>query len=337
MKNYNAKLRILMAVILILAVVSVLYIEWQIRRPFSTSDLRAKEFTIAEGESVNAIASNLEEQDLISGKLYFKIYVWQKGWGKNFQAGEFMLSKDSNIPQIAKVLTGKPESREADITIIEGWDRRDIDQYLGEKKLIISGDFIAATQKMQGSIFENIASSPAEASLEGFLFPDTYRVYKDSRPDEILKKMRANFQDKINPLLPEIEKQNKNLYEILTLASIVEKEAAKAGEMPLIAGVFNNRLLLGRPLESDATVNYATGKKSRQPIYDDLQTDSRYNTYRYAGLPPGPICNPSLAAISAAISPEATDYLYFLHPENGATVFAKNLEEHKRNREQYLK
>ncbi|PIU01967.1 endolytic transglycosylase MltG [bacterium (Candidatus Torokbacteria) CG09_land_8_20_14_0_10_42_11] len=338
MKNYNAKLKILTIALSLFFVALLIfgYIEWQIRRPFSTSDLRAKEFTIAEGESVDAIASNLEEQDLISDKRYFKIYVWQKGLAKSFQAGDFTLCSGFNIPQIAKILTGKPESREADITIIEGWDRRDIDQYLGEKKLIIPGDFIAATQKMQGSIFENIASAPAEASLEGFLFPDTYRVYKDAKPDEILKKMLANFQDKINPLLPEIEKQNKNLYEILTLASIVEKEAAKAGEMPLIAGVFNNRLLLGRPLESDATVNYATGKKLRQPIYDDLQTDSRYNTYRYAGLPPGPICNPSLAAILAAISPEATDYLYFLHPENGGTVFAKNLEEHKRNREQYL-
>jgi len=339
MKNYNAKLKILItaASLFFIALLVFGYIEWQIQRPFSAGDISAQEFTIAEGQSVNEIANNLKSRDLIRESWSFKIYVWQKGLGKNFQTGDFILSKSFNIPRIVKALTSKPESREMDITIIEGWDRRDIDQYLAEKELIIPGDFIVATQKTQGSIFENFVSVSPDASLEGFLFPDTYRVYKNASAFDILKKMLANFQDKINPLLPEIAEHNKNLYDVLILASIVEKESANVQEMPRIAGVFSNRLKIGQPLESDATVNYATGKKLRQPTYDDLQKDSRYNTYRRIGLPPGPICNPSMAAIAAVLNPEENDYLYFLHPGTGNAVFSKTLEEHKRNREQYLK
>jgi len=134
-----------------------------------------------------------------------------------------------------------------------------------------------------------------------------------------------------------ISNQRRTIFEVITLASIVQQESVDETEMPLIAGVFAKRLRLGMALQSDATINFVTGKKDRQPLYEDLKVQSPYNTYLYKGLPPGPICNPGLAAIKAAISPQQTDSLYFLHPLDGATVFSKNVEEHNRNKVKYLK
>ncbi|MDD5626605.1 MAG: endolytic transglycosylase MltG [Patescibacteria group bacterium] len=318
------------------ALSGLLYIEWQIHRSFNESE-GTRQFAIAEGQGVKEIAGNLQKEGFIRDAWYFEVYVWTEKREKDFKAGEFKLPPKINIPETVRVLTGKPEPKEIDITIIEGWDRQDIDQYLAGLKLIERDDFIVATRGFKDSIFADRFEAPPESSLEGFLFPDTYRVYKDQAAVDLLKKMLANFQKKVgSDLLVEIERQGKSLYDILIMASIVEKESANEEEMPKIAGVFYNRLELDRSLESDATVNYVTGKKSRQPTLEDVQMDSRYNTYRYKGLPPGPICNPGLAAIRAAIYPEETDYLYFLHPEGQPVVFSKNLQEHNLNKQKYL-
>ncbi len=313
-----------------------LYIDWQIHRSFNKSE-GTRQFVVTEGQGVKEIARNLKEQGFIHNTWYFEIYVWEKNRKKDFKAGEFKLPSRINIPETVRILTGKPEPKEIEVTIIEGWDRQDIDQYLTRLNLIGSEDFIAATRDFQSSIFATHFQTPPASSLEGFLFPDTYRVYKDQAAVDLLQKMLENFQKKIGPdLLTDIEKQGKNLYDILIMASIVQKESASEEEMPRIAGIFYNRLNLDRFLESDATVNYVTGKKLRQATLEDIQIDSRYNTYRYRGLPPGPICNPGLAAIRAAIYPEETDYLYFLHPEGQPTVFSKNLQEHNLNKQKYL-
>lgn len=318
------------------ALSGLLYIEWQIHRSFNESE-GTRQFVITEGQGVKEIASNLQKDGFIRDPWYFEVYVWGEKREKNFKAGEFKLPPRINIPEIVRVLTGKPEPKEIDITIIEGWDRRDIDQYLAGLKLIERDDFIVATRSFKDSVFADHFKAPSESSLEGFLFPDTYRVYKDQAAEDLLRKMLENFQKKVgSDLLAEIEKQEKNLYDVLILASIVEKESANEEEMPRIAGVFYNRLELDRSLESDATVNYVTGKKSRQPTLEDVQMDSRYNTYRYKGLPPSPICNPGLAAIRAVIYPEETDYLYFLHPDGQPAVFSKNLQEHNINKQRYL-
>lgn len=318
------------------ALSGLFYIEWQIHRSFNESE-GTRQFVITEGQGVKEIASNLRKEGFIRDAWYFEVYVWGEKREKDFKAGEFKLSPKINIPEIVRVLTGKPEPKEIDITIIEGWDRQDIDQYLAGLKLIERDDFIVATRSFKDSIFADHFKASPESSLEGFLFPDTYRVYKDQAVEDLLRKMLANFQKKVGPdLLTEIERQGKNLDDVLILASIVEKESASEEEMPRIAGVFYNRLEWNRFLESDATVNYVTGKKLRQPTLEDVQTDSRYNTYHYKGLPPGPICNPGLAAVRAAIYPEETDYLYFLHPEGQPTVFSKNLQEHNLNKQKYL-
>jgi UPF0755 protein len=154
----------------------------------------------------------------------------------------------------------------------------------------------------------------------------------------VVKKFLDNFDKRLTPVLREqISRQGKSIYEVIILASIVQQEAIGEEDMPLVAGVFANRLRIGMALESDATINYVTNKKDRQPLYEDLKVKSPYNTYLNRGLPPGPIANPGIEAIKAAINPAATDYLFFLHPLDGPTVFSKTLDEHNRNKAKYLK
>lgn len=209
------------------------------------------------------------------------------------------------------------------------------------------------------------------AILEGFLFPDTYLFNKPISPYDVVDRMLVNFGKRLAqaeaasgnggrdgvysltdyPNLTLGKSAGKiSLYQILTLASIIEKETgrdvSKAGEdqkqrleteRRTIAGIFYNRLVIGQALQSDATVNYATGKSDAQATFKDLETDSPYNTYKYAGLPPGPICNPSLASIIAALDPIKTDYYYFFHKQpSGEVVYSKTFEEHSRQRARFL-
>lgn len=319
----------------IVALLLFLYIEWRIYKPLDDSG-EEKVFTVEQGQGVKEIAQRLEREGFVKDAWYFVVYVYWKRNEERLQVGDFEISPAMNIPEVAHVLSGKAGSQEMEITIVEGWNRKDIDAYLVKQGLIQEGEFLKATKNFEESLYGGYYDLPFGASLEGFLFPDTYRVYKDAQVDAVLEKMLVNFQNKVDSLIPEIEEQGKTLYDVLIMASIVERESASREEMPAISGVFYNRLDANLLLESDATVNFVTGENKRQPTLKDTKTDSPYNTYLYRGLPPGPICNPSLAAIKAAIHPEDTDYLYFLHPEEGGTIFSKTSEEHGRNKERYL-
>ncbi|MBI4281601.1 endolytic transglycosylase MltG, partial [Candidatus Uhrbacteria bacterium] len=175
--------------------------------------------------------------------------------------------------------------------------------------------------------------------LEGYLFPDTYRIFKDATVQEIVVKMRANFDRKVtSEMRSEIKKQKKTLDEILIMASMLEREVRSPEEMQIVSDIFWRRLAIGMPLQADSTINFVVGGKRPRATYDDLKIDSPYNTYKYRGLPPGPIGNPGLSAITAAIYSKKNDYWFFLTTEDdGHAVFAKTLDEHNRNRGKYLK
>ena len=180
---------------------------------------------------------------------------------------------------------------------------------------------------------------PDNADLEGFLFPDTYRIDKAAAAADIIKKMLDNFQRKLTPaMLEEIKRQNKSVYEIIALASLVEKEVRTADDMKIVSGIFWQRIKNRQGLESCATLAYILGVNKAQYSVADTKIDSPYNTYKYRGLPPGPIANPGLNAITAAIYPEETDYNYFLSdPATGQTIFSRTLGEHNLNKAKYLK
>lgn len=331
-----------MLAILLIAGGAYFYIQNQIKTPLDANAHEKKEFSIQKGEGVKDISAGLEKENLIRGAIYFQIYVWQEKVAESIQAGKYQLSPSMSIPQITDILTGgKIMDEDVWVTIPEGFLVRDIDRRLAESGLIKEGEFI----KMDGDLkidlspYGFLSGRPDGSSLEGFYFPDTYKFKKGVSVEDIAKKMLDNFGRKLSEdRQMEIKRQNKTVYETIILASIIEKESGSKEDMKKVSSVFHNRLATGQKLESDATVNYIIGKGRAQATYEDLDVNSKYNTYMYAGLPPGPISNPGLDAIDAAIYPDSTDYYYFLtRPDNNQAVFSKTFDEHVLNKNRYLK
>ena len=227
-------------------------------------------------------------------------------------------------------------------TVIEGGNVQEIADYYEKLGLFSKKDFLDAAKQFDTSPYPLVDSEANEKLLEGYLFPDTYRFKKDATPDEVIAKMLENFSARAESLGvtdASVKSNGLSFYEIITLASIIEKESGGEGattgalslqdERDLVASVFYNRMAIGQALESDATVNYVTGKDSPGASLKDLQVNSPYNTYKYPGLPPGPICNPSLGSIKAALEPAKSDYYYFLHKQpSGQVDFSRTFDEH---------
>lgn len=248
-----------------------------------------------------------------------------------------------------------PPREEINITIIPGWTLRQVASDWVNKGLFGNEDdvykFLGKPVYKYGGLgnsapdltelfpdFFILKEKEKNASYEGFIFPDTYRIYKDAKPEEILRKIFDNLEKKITlEMREEIKKQNKTFFEILTMASIVEKEAPDALSMAKVADIFWRRLNTKWALQSCATVNYVTGKTTPAISLQDTQIDSLYNTYKYRGLPPGPISNPSLTAIKAVIYPEKNEYWYFLSDKQGNIHYSKTLEQHNYFKNKYLK
>ncbi|HRY52416.1 MAG TPA: endolytic transglycosylase MltG [Candidatus Portnoybacteria bacterium] len=329
----------LAALVVFLAAGSLGFAAWQVYQPSDKNNQQSFEFVVEKGFGVKEIAGKLEKNNLIRSAWWFEIYVWYKNQGSALQAGKYSLSPSFNIPEIVEVITGgKVISNEIKVTFPEGFTYGQIKARLVEQGMESASALGGETVDNYQVQYKFLSDAAEGASLEGFLFPDTYIFERDYAKSEIIKKFLDNFDKKLTPELREqVSRQGKKIYEIIILASIVQQEANNEEEMPLIAGVFAKRLSIGMALESDATINYVTGKKDRQPLYSDLKVKSAYNTYLNRGLPPGPICNPGLAAIKAAIAPQITDYLYFLHPVDSPTVFSKTLSEHNQNKAKWLK
>lgn len=308
-------------------------------------------FIVEKGQSVNQISQNLYNAGLIKSKFNFEVYVWLAKQETKIKSGEYNLNPSFTIREIVKILAaGESLSKERKITIIEGWNVDDINKYLREKNIIADNSFVDivkrdigywASSALGGDIKkpEFFNGAPKGASLEGYLFPDTYRIFKDAAAEDIVKKMLINFNNKLtDETRNEIARQGKTIYEIVTMASIIEKEVRTPEDMEIVSGIFWDRIKYGQPLESCATLAYILGVNKEQYSIEDTKIDSPYNTYRNPGLPPGPICNPGLNAIKAAVYPRYTEYNYFLSSrDSGETVFSKTLDEHNRNKARYLK
>ena len=213
------------------------------------------------------------------------------------------------------------QSREVKVTIPEGFNVRQIGETLERSGLGKKEQFVEAAKNQ-----------------EGFLFPDTYRFYKDATPKDIIEKMRENFNKKIDDdILQEIVHEKYTLTNIVIMASLLEEEVKSTEDRKLVAGILWKRLSLNMGLNVDAALTYVLGKTSHELTQEDLKYDSPYNTYRYRGLPPGPISNSGLDAILAALRPTSSQYLYYLTDKDGSVHYAKNLEEHKINKFRYLK
>ncbi len=303
-------------------------------------------FAVSPGESVDDIGRHLADAGLIGSTLYFKIYVRSHNQQTALQAGDYILKPSLSIRGIADILTnGQAEDKERTIKIIEGWDIGEIDDYLRKNDVVGDDEFSLLTDSKIGNWKLEITKpnflqdAPITANLEGYLFPDTYRIYNDATAEDIITKMLDNFGIKLTPQMRiDIAAQGKTIYNIVIMASIIEKEVRTEEDMKIVSGIFWDRIGNGQPLESCATLAYILGVDKKQYTLEDTEVNSPYNTYQNRGLPPGPICNPGLNAIKAAIYPEYTEFNYFLsRPDTGETVFSRTYEEHLRNKAKYLK
>lgn len=320
---------------LFLLILCLILFIYQFYTPLSKGEAE-EVFVIEEGQNLKQIAQNLRIERIIGSKWVFITYVFLEGKTENLQAGKYNLSSDMNIIEVAeKIIKGEAIKDWVKVTFPEGWANKQVEEKLAELGVISFEKRQFFTISTESFLF--LADKPTGPNLQGYLFPDTYYFEKESTIEEVVKKMLRNFGEKLTQdLREEIKQQEKTIYEIVTMASIVQNEVSTVQDMSRVAGIFYNRLKLGIPLQSDATVNYVTGKKLRQPLIEDTKIESPYNTYLNPGLPPGPISNPGLEAIKAAIYPEETDYMYFLNPLDGKTIFSKTFEEHSRNKAKYL-
>lgn len=315
---------------------------------------RTAPFAVVAGESTESIIGRLKQEGIIRSVSIFKMALKSSGLAAKLQPGTYDLGGATSYRQIIdRLAAGGIPANEAVLRVIEGWSLRDIKAELGRLGLAAAEDFyqsagepLAAPQRLDrrpapdySQEFPLLAERPAGVSLEGYLFPDTYRVYKDAAAADVVRTMLGNFQKRLaeGDTRTLIARSGHTLYEILTMASIIEKEVRTEADRRLASDIFWRRLGAGMALQSCATVNYVTGKSSPAVSYEDTQIDSPFNTYEHAGLPPGPICNPGLAAIRAAADPQPNDYWYFLTDNDGRTHFARDLDEHNRNKARYLK
>jgi UPF0755 protein len=340
---FMSKKNIIISAILIFALIIAsgrLYFEWQINYPISQNSAE-KNFIVEKGEGVKEIAADLKKSGLIKSAFYFEIYAWQKKIEKKLQAGEYLLRENMNIPEIIEILAkGEIISNQKKITIIEGWKINDIGEYLQENKIVSVKEFETAAKNWRGENYQYdfLKNLPEKASLEGFLFPDTYFIYEDASAKDIIDKALKNFDKYLDKeMRQEIEKQNKSIFEIITMAALLEKEVRTDEDRKIAAGIFYKRIENEIPLESCATVAYILEEDKRQYSFEDTRIESPYNTYLNKGLPLGPICNPGESAIKAAIWPEESEYNFFLSKEDGETVFSKTLEEHNSAKTKWVK
>ena len=312
-------------------------------------------FTVTLGDSAKTIGKNLFSQGLIKSESFFNFYLWQSKKAKNIKAGTYNLSARLTMKEIISVLSsGETGYAEKEITIIPGWDLNDISSYLEAQGVSSADDFLKITgqplknyqndkkdfwPKDYSDQYDFLADKPKNYGLEGYLFPDTYRVYKTAKAEDIISKALNDFDKKLTPVMrADIKGQGKTIYQIVTMASVVEKEVRTEKDMKVVSGIFWDRIKNGQPLQSCATLAYIIGKDKTVYSLADTKIKSPFNTYQFQGLPPGPICNPSLQALEAAIYPVYTDYNYFLsRPDTGETIFSKTFEEHNRNKLKYLK
>lgn len=278
---------------------------------------------VREGVSLKEVARELEKKKIITSKSLFELWAKMMGASKRIKAGEYLLSPEMAPIKIFEILTRGAVIIHS-ITIPEGYAKKQIAELLESKNLVDKQEFL--TWANNTSFLKKYGISAP--SLEGYLYPETYKFARGLSASSIIDVMVRRFWQVVGPLKKRADEVGMDLSEVVTLASIVEKETGRPNERPLIASVFLNRLKRGMRLASDPTVIYGIENFNGNLRRKDLDTPTPYNTYIIRGLPPGPICNPGLESIKAVLYPAKTDYLYFVSKNDGTHHFSKTLSEH---------
>lgn len=292
---------------------------------------------LPDSASHGKVASMLKEEGIIRCRWAFVLYTNLATDNKSFKSGKFEVNADMDYGQIINTLNRVPTYTEiVDVTIPEGYTIQQIAKLLEDARVCGADDLVetANTYPFKHEVLQDVPME--ENRLEGYLFPDTYQFYINDNPVRVLNTMLNNFNNKYTAEMRQLTEQSGlSMRQILTIASMVEREAKLPEEQKTIAGVIYNRL--NNPsefphLDIDATVQYALGEHKESLTKDDLAIDSPYNTYKVTGLPKGPICNPGVPAILAALQPEQHGYYFYVaDPETGGHLFAKNYSQHEKN------
>lgn len=294
----------------------------------------AVELRIIPGTPVKKILAQLEQQGVIDNQLLFYAYLRTQGVSRQLKAGDFVFPPQRTPHQVAHLLINGDFAR-LKFTIPEGWNLRQIAQELERRGLVQAEEFISLCH--DGAWLRSLGLS-AGSSIEGYLFPETYEVYPTITAQDLIRKMYSQFQQQWRPEWDaQAQRWGLTQHQVVTLASIVEKETGRPEERPLIASVFHNRLDLGMLLQSDPTVIYGLPNFDGDIRWRDLRNPHPYNTYQHKGLPPGPIASPGHAALLAVLYPQKSDFLYFVSKNDGSHTFSKTLAEHNAKVRQYQK
>lgn len=288
------------------------------------------DFSVPKGAGLSVIAEDLKDSGIIRFSSVFKIYTKLNG-EHIWQTGVHKLNTGMSYKEIISVLQDTPKAVDGTVTVPEGYELRQIADLLAAQGLVNREVFMreAETGSFDNEFLKDIPNR--ENRLEGYLFPDTYNFIPGESEHEIISRMLDNFEEKIIPLYTEAD-TDKSLDDVVKLASVIEREAANDDERGKVASVFVNRLNAGMKLESCATVQYILKERKKVLSNDDTQIDSLYNTYKYNGLPIGPIASFGMSSFKAALYPEDTNYMYFMAVADGSSsVFAETYEQHLEN------
>jgi UPF0755 protein len=296
----------------------------------ASSDSTGVIYEVEKGKPFRAIANELKDKGLIENSEAFRIYGRLSGHAERVKAGEYLLNATMNPVVIMNILTsGKSISKP--FTVAEGLNIFEIGELYEAQKFGTKADFLRLCLDRQ--FIKNLTGEEHQ-SLEGYLYPETYQLTKFTTTKELITNMYRKFQDVFPNVLRQKKIQGLSDYQILILASIIEKETGAPDDRPLISSVFHNRLKKGMKLQTDPTIIYGMAEETQKTIprisKADILRPTRYNTYVIKGLPPGPISNPGMEAMLAAVTPDQTEFLYFVSQNNGMTLFSKDYGDHSK-------
>ena len=317
----------------------------QVASPPATVAFSTVLFQVEPGETTAEIASNLTDHGLVRNDLLFRLLVSRRGLDGSLQAGEYLLRPNMSLDEIIDELLKGRVINEV-VTILEGWRSEEIAEALAARGFVDPDEFMRIVANGLAEFdYDFLPPAGSGGTLEGFLFPDTYEVGPQTTARDLVAKMLGRFDQVYTPPMREAAaRRGLSAVEVVNLAAIVEREAVLDEERPIIASVFFNRLGRGMKLEADPTVQYAVASREsfgtwwKQDLtFDDLATNSAYNTYVVPALPKGPIANPGISSILAVLEPDDTSFLFFVARGDGSHAFAETVEEHQQNVQRFIR
>jgi UPF0755 protein len=322
---------VFLIVLLVIAAIGVgVTLNRRTTEPYKGYDASEQFVEIAPGSSTRAIGESLAAAGVIRNRATFRAALWRTGVARDLKAGTYRFDAPMSAVEVVRKIA-KGDTWVTRLTFPEGLTIKDMARIFEQQHFGSAQSFVAAAG--ESKLIAEL--DPAARDLEGYLFPETYVIAPKTPAEKVVHQMVSRFQQLFTPeMRKNAESRGLTVREAVTLASIVEKETASTAERPIVAGVFLNRLKIGMGLQSDPTVIYALEKAGRYNgnlTRENLEFDSPYNTYRYRGLPPGPIASPGLASLQAVASPADVDFLYFVSRNDGTHVFTRTLEEHNAN------